>query len=69
MCILELDTESGARGRLRARGIDFSVTLAFQEIEYMLQDSIYMKRAEQENPETVDLWLPGAGGGGTGSDC
>lgn len=37
-------------GRPGAAGIDFSVMLGLQEVEHMLQESIYMKCAERANP-------------------
>ena len=37
-------------GRPGAAGLDVSVMLGLQEVEHMLQESIYMKCAEQANP-------------------
>lgn len=55
--------ESRAEKRLGALRVDFSVMLGLQEVGHMLQDSIYMKCAEQANPQRqrVDSWLPRAG--------
>lgn len=38
---------------------------------YRLYDSVYKKCPEAVDPQgqKVDWWLPGAGGGGVGSDC